>query len=214
MLRNYLLLAIRNLLKNKVFSLINIIGLSMVIASTILINSYVFNEVNYDTFHEKADRIYRVTVKFITPEEPQHFLPTPNGLKDDLLKFPEVNKVARFYETEANVKIVNENNQDLYNEGNFYYADAEVFEIFSYPLLEGDPGSALKMPNSLVLTKAIAEKYFKSSSVLGKAIEINEKFYHVTGVIQDLPNSHLEFGALLSFDSNQLPINDLELIKK
>jgi putative ABC transport system permease protein len=166
MLKNYFKIAIRNILKNKVYSFINIIGLAVGMAVCILIALYVIN----DRFHKNADRIVRATMMY-----------SFNGVKDETAytgtellpafkrNFPEVENGVRMYNTKAIVKYKNE----VFNEPNFAYADSTFFKVFSFKLLHGDPKQALVRPYSVILTAAAARKYFGDENPIDKVIKVN-----------------------------------------
>jgi len=198
MIKNYLKIAWRNLWKNKVFSAINIIGLALGLAAFLLIALSVLNELSYDRYNAKAARIYRVNddIKFggnliSTAVSPP---PLASGLE---ATFPGIEKAVRFrqYGT-AHIKKDN----DIIEEKNITYCDPGVFEVFTLPMLAGDPSTALKEPNSVVITQSTAIKYFNSTKVLGKIFVFDKvNNYAVTGVIKDIPSqSHFKFDFFVS----------------
>jgi len=198
MIKNYLKIAWRNLIRHKIFSLINIGGLSIGIAACLLISLYVNYELSYDAYHTKKDRIVRVTNTMHTPEadnvtlalSPEHLAPTLNR------DYPELEAV-RFEPDKAAMKV----NNQLYNEDNVYKTDANVFNVFTYRFKEGNASQALKDPQSIVITASLAKKYFGGKSAIGQTITCNKKLYHVTAVLEDLPaNSDLKINALLPAD--------------
>jgi len=198
MLKNYLKIALRNLLKYKGYSLINIFGLAVGMASCILILLYVHDELSYDQHHEKADQIYRVTREWFNSDgSPNlhlgHVAP-PIGplLKND---FPDILQMARI-SSGGNPLLRYQDN--VFQEERFYFADPNIFEIFTLPLLKGDPKTALADPNSIVLTPAMAKKYFSDADPLGKVLNIdNQADLKVTGVMSEIPaSSHFHFDFL------------------
>ncbi|MEO0330099.1 MAG: ABC transporter permease, partial [Bacteroidota bacterium] len=198
MLRNYLKIAYRNLLKNKVFSLINILGLAIGMAACLLILQYVRFELSYEDFHTNVDDIYRVTLDLYNGSE---FIETDSetyGILGPHLKEqrPEVLNFVRFYNYESiEVKV----NDQKFIEDQMYFADSSAFTIFSYEVLYGNPTTALSFPFQTVLTASTAQKYFGHTDVVGEAIEIDNKPYKVTAIIADVPpNTHLKFDFLLS----------------
>ena len=198
MLKNYFKIAYRNLLKNKVFSLINILGLAIGMAACLLILQYVRFELSYEDFHENVENIYRVTIDLYKGSE---FIDTDCGsygavgpaLKDQM---PEVQDFVRMYpEGTAEIKV----DEQRFYEHNLYYADASVGKIFTLQAVEGDLDAALNQPFQAIITASMAKKYFGSTDVVGKSIEINHHPYLISAVIQDLPpNTHLKFNFLLS----------------
>lgn len=200
MLKNYLKIAFRCIIRQKLFSLINILGLSVGLASCILIALYIINEINYDNFNTKADRIVRATTEFCfngvakgVPVTGTKVVPAFRST------FPEVETGVRLFKTGAIVKY----NSKVFNEKDFVYADSTFFDIFSFSLVQGNAKNALLNPNSVVLTSITAKKYFGTSFALGKTLTINSKDdYVVTGVIKDIPgNSQIKFDFLASFSS-------------
>lgn len=201
MLRNYIKIAWRNLLKHKVFSIINVSGLAIGVAAFWLISLYVADEWSYDRYHAKADRVFRVAQhgewnggKFNLAVTSPPYGPT---LKND---YPEVEDFARI-DAEGGGKVVYGDKQ--VNEGGILFTDNGFFNIFSHHFLSGDAGSALSKLQTVVLTKTLAVKLFgDAGNALNKIITINDQQNAVTGVIDDVPaNSHFTFSALRSFPS-------------
>ncbi|HTH56828.1 MAG TPA: ABC transporter permease [Cyclobacteriaceae bacterium] len=197
MLKNYFITAIRSLRKNTGFSIINILGLSIGLASFMLITLYVYHELTMDGYHEKGDRIFRVVENLRTENELllQSTSSPPMGplmAKD----FPEVQAFTRFT---WNSGLVRKDNMVQFEPYNFL-ADSSVFEVFSWKLLKGNPKSALKEPNSVVFTESAAKKYFGDQDPIGQLIEVSGDQCKVTGVTADVPeNSHFKFDMLTSF---------------
>lgn len=202
MIRNYLKISWRNLLKHKSFSTINIFGLAVGIAACMIIFLYVRNELMYDQYNLKSDRIARVTT---TMHAPQSDLRTATSfaLMADLLvrEYPEVEAAVRL---EVSPKVVTLAG-DFFNETAFYKADQSVFHIFSFDFVEGAAIGALEKPNSIVITETIAKKYFGSASALGKTISCSDEDFLVTAVVRDRPpNSDIRIDALLSADFSKI----------
>jgi len=198
MIKNYLKIAFRNLWKSKGFSAINIIGLAIGLATCLLIMLFVLDELSYDRYNKKADRIYRVDgdIKF----GGNHFIlavaPDPMGptLKKD---FPQVEQFVRFRNNGGFlVKKGDENVQ----ENNVVFADSTLFDVFTLPLLDGNASTALLQPNSVVITETTARKYFNTTNAAGKTFIIDNRHnYTVTGVIKDIPSqSHFNFDFFVS----------------
>jgi putative ABC transport system permease protein len=203
MIRNYLKIAWRNVLKHRAFSLINIIGLAIGIAAFGLIALYVTDEWSYDKQNAKADLIFRVVQhgqwpggKFDLAVTSPPYAPT---LKSE---FPQVADACRI-NAEGGSKIVY--NEKTINEGSMLFADNSIFHIFTYRFLSGEAANALAQPNSIVLTESLAKNIFGDdiSSAVGKMLQLGGTPTQVTGVIADVPvNSHFVFKALRSFPDN------------
>ena len=205
MFGNYLKVSVRNILRNKGYSFINIAGLAVGMACCALIMLWVIDELSYDRYHENADNIYRVTYRFERPNYNPHFARSPYGYVNSLPEeYPEVLDLTRFHH---DVQIVIKNGDVKLNETRFYNTDPNVFDVFNFELLKGDPRTALAEPNSVILTKNAAKRYFGDADPMGKTITTievstsNEKDYRVTGILKDIPeNSHFHVDFLASFD--------------
>ncbi len=207
MLKNYFKVALRNLSRFKIYSFINIAGLAVGMACSILIILFIQDELSYDQFHEKSDRIYRLSREWFNNDGTSSLhlarVAPPIGplLKND---FPniieEVTRVASDYNTFLQI------DDKTFIEQKFFWAEDNFFKIFSFEFIEGNPSTALKEPYSVVLTESMAKKYFGSEDPLGKTILYEkEDNLKVTGVIKDVPdNSHFKFDFLGSF----LTLND------
>ena len=200
MLRNYLLIAWRNLRRHKGFSAINIFGLAIGIAACLLILQYVRFELSYDNFHAKADRVYRVRQDRynegkLSTQWAAGAYAAGNSFKD---AFAEIEAYVKLMKTDP---MVVTRGTDRFKVEKPFYAGAEFFNVFSYPLRSGDPRTALAEPGTVVISEAIADKYFPGQDPLGKTLRFNEKLdYRITGVLEELPaNTHLKFDALISF---------------
>ena len=202
MLSNYLKIALRNLLKYKVYSLINILGLALGIACTILILLWVQDELSYDEFHTNADRIYRVTREWKNPdgETSLHLARIAPPFAPLLAnEYPNsIEHIARLLQDYNSLLKIDD--QSFVEDG-LFWAEPAVFNIFSIEMLNGDPATALSEPNCIVLTTSIADKFFPGENPIGKTINYeDEGVLKVTGVIADMPeNSHLKFDMLGSF---------------
>ncbi len=205
MIHNYLLVAIRNLKRHKLHSAINILGLAVGMACCLLIILFIIDELSYDHFHEKADRIYRIVSEFEneTTGEMYQMATTPY-LLTELLKeqFPEIEKTVRFYRINPSVRYGNKQ----FFERQFCFVDATVFDVFSFPLEKGDPKTALKEPHSIVINTEIARKYFGDANPMGKLLWVGDSMpaVKVTGILKDTSDkSHIGFNALLSMSVSQ-----------
>ena len=208
MLKNYFKIAFRNIFQNKVYSLINIVGLSIGIASCILILLYVQNEFSYDKFNKNYENIYRVGThssgygKSLTVP----ITPAPLGpaLKENIQNVTSYNRVLFLSPMKQIFKY--NNNKSFYEDG-LIYSDSNFFNFFSFHLLEGNQDHVLSNPFTIVITKSVAEKYFNHQDPIGKVIQLvrwNNKAFNftVTGVASDPPsNSSLQFKFVASFSS-------------
>jgi putative ABC transport system permease protein len=199
MLKNYFITSVRSLMRNKGFSAINIIGLAVGLATFSLISFYVYHELSFDRYHEKADRIYRITENLRTENELllQSTSSPPMGprmLKDH----PEVESYVRFQQWHLLAQYKGISNY----EPNSFIADSTVFDIFSFKLIKGDKKTALTEPYSIVLTESMAKKYFGDENPLDQTIKMDYDNFKVTGVVEDVPeNSHFIFSNLISFST-------------
>jgi len=198
MIKNYLKIAFRNLWRHKSFSLINIIGLAIGLSAFMLIFLYVQFELSYDSFHAKADYIYRLNVDIkSSPTETMKLsestMPMGPALKAD---FPQIQEYTRVIPNRLLLKV----HEQLFQEKEVLYAEPSIFKVFSLPMIMGDPVSALKKPFSIVLTQTAAKKYFGSANPMGQTITVDGKFpAQVTGVIKDIPqNSQLKCNMFYS----------------
>ncbi|MEM1134745.1 MAG: ABC transporter permease [Bacteroidota bacterium] len=202
MLKNYFIIAFRNLCNKKFYSTINILGLSIGLTCCLFIYLYVQHELSYDTFHNKKDRIYRVVSTFTEANSETSYPTTQIPLAPELEeKHTEVELAVRFVEMDRKLFENTERNVRFYEES-FYYAEPAVFDLFSFRLLEGNPSTALVRPNTAVITQSTAEKYFGQENPIGQVLlkGENKEIYQITGLMEDVPaNSHLKFDALLSY---------------
>lgn len=198
MLHNYLLIVLRTIWQQKAFSLINISGLAIGLASCLLILLYIQDELAYDRFHENADRIYRVVEERRLTNIPRKFAISYSPISDLIHRdFPEITPV-RFYPAEAEIYI---DSTTKFIEKQLFYTDSTLFNVFDFHLLKGNPQNALKKPFTAVLTQNIAEKYFKGKNPVGKRFFLNGKIpFTITGIMENPPaNSHIKFNILTSF---------------
>ncbi|PUZ26475.1 cell division protein FtsX [Chitinophaga parva] len=202
MFRNYIKLTLRNLWRNKIFSAINILGLSLGIAICLLIMLFIRQEWSYDRFHKNADNIVRVifkgTVNGQLMKEANVMPPTAQTL---LEHFPEVQAATRLRRGSVILRLAD----NASKEDHFTYADPNFFRFFTFPLLEGNAGQVLQEPNTIVITRAIAHKYFGDADPIGKVLTTSDGMnnFRVTGVMQDMPvNSHFHFDLVASMTGN------------
>ena len=204
MFKNLIKTACRHILKHPGYSFLNILGLTLGITSAIFLIIYVSDEVSYDRYHEKADRIYRVSSTIKEPDDQFTWivaqLPFGPQVAHD---YPEVESVVRFIPMN---RALYKYQDKEFNEENFYYVDSTMFDIFSYKVLKGEVKSALLAPKKIILTERIANKYFGKTDPIGKTLTTGTDAYEVTALIQDVPtNSHFRFDALAA--RNNLPKN-------
>lgn len=206
MLKSYLHVALRNLTKHKGYSFINVAGLAIGIACFTLILLYVQDELRYDRFHTHADRIYRV-VEIIEGSEESASQPIPVGetLED---QFPHlVERAVRFFNFQAPTLTVEYQVPDSevrrFNEERFFFTDSTVFEVFDFPMVRGNPTTALAEPNTVVLTESAVQRFFGTADPMGKMLRFEgEHDLTVTGILADVPtNAHFQFDFLASFES-------------
>ncbi len=196
MFKNYFKVALRNLWKNKVFSAINIIGLAAGLAVCLLIVLYVKDELSYDKYNVNADRIYRIDADIYFNNTSAIFAVAPDPLAPALKRdFPDIQEITRVnYQGDILIKKDNQNVQDHHAA----FADSTFFKVFTVPMIEGDPNTALKEPNSIVIDETTAKKYFNSTDVVGKTLFVdNNTNCKITGVIKDIPKqSHFHFSFI------------------
>jgi putative ABC transport system permease protein len=194
MFRNYLKIALRNIRKHKGYSFINIAGLAIGIAACLLLFLWVQDELSYDRYHEKADRIYRVVSQYEAEGKTRRFGWTSAPVGPALVnEFPGIEKAVRFG---RNGFVVSYQNKRFVEQ--VYFTDPEVFDVFTFPLVKGNPKNALKEPHSIVISEEMSRKYFGDEDPLGKIITLGEwRDFRITGVLKDIPhNSHFRFHFL------------------
>jgi putative ABC transport system permease protein len=203
MLKNYLKIALRNLKKNPAYSFINVAGLAIGIACCVVMLLYVQDELTFDAFHQKSERIYRLVETKLSPDQDERHFPYAMGPVGPALaaEFPEVINTVRLRDRQGVGRFTVGHGVNRFYEGDYLIAEASFFEIFDFTLLHGDPETALAAPLSVVLTKTAAKKYFGNENPLGQTLTV-ERFgdFKVTGLLQNPPkNSHLDFSMLFSF---------------
>jgi len=198
MFKNYLKIGWRNLLKNKGFSIINITGLATGLACFILIALYVVDELSYDRYNEKADRIYRINADINFGGNKLHLAVNSDPMGATLKKdYPQVEEYTRFYNSSGS-KLIKKGTEFI-DEVHVAHADSTLFNVFTLPAVSGDTKTALNEPNTVVITASTAKKYFGTTSAVGKTIEADKTPYKVTAVIKDIPhNSHFNFDFIFS----------------
>jgi len=197
--KNYFKIAVRNIIRHKGFSFINIAGLAVGLAVCFLILLWVQDELKFDKFHEKYERIYRILVDINTNGQEFIVGVTPAALAPNIIdEMPEFEEICRFKNWgRFQIRTSEEDGFIGLNSG---IADPSVFKVFTFPLLTGDPETALIEAHSLVLTRDSAEKLFGDEEPLGKTVEVkNRGDFTVTGVIDDVDHSHFDFEFLTPF---------------
>jgi len=200
MFKNYFKTAWRNLLKNKTFSAINILGLAIGIAAFLLIVNYLRFEYSFDDFNANKDRIYRIPMVITeTGGQPQTFAFTYPALAPAIKKdFPEVQETVRFRKTWG---LVQHDDQKIIESGFMYYVDPSVFNVFSFGFERGSAVTAFSQLNDAVITHSTALKYFGKENPVGKTLHYRDEDYVVTAVLKDIPaNSHLQFHILFNYN--------------
>ena len=208
MLKNYLTVALRNLRKYRAYSFINITGLAIGLACFILIMLFVRDEQSYERHHERADDIYRIVVDIRTSDSFQQTARSPSAWGPDLQKdYPEVVSYVRM--KPPNQKWMVGRNARLFYEKGVAFVDSTVFDVFSIPLVRGNPATALHAPFKMVISESMAAKYFGEDDPMGQVITLDSQYdFEVTGIMQDMPrNGHFHFGFLPSISTlDQVPI--------
>jgi putative ABC transport system permease protein len=205
MLLNYLKIALRNLLRYKSFSVINIAGLSIGLITFLAISLYVVDEFSFDRFHEKKDRIYRAVISADFDGQINKWGGAPNLLGPTAMKeIPEVEKATRVFHHNFGDLAFVATETEKFSEKELFYADPEVFDVFTIPFIKGSKSKALTRLNTIVLSQSAASKYFGDADPIGKLLTVdNDKALEVTGVYKDFPaNSFLRPQLIASFSSN------------
>jgi len=204
MIRNYFKIAFRNLVKTKVFSFINIIGLTVGITGFLLTALYIFDELTFDRFHKNASNIYRLVDNRTSDGGKQTkiagagYQVSEKGKKD----LPEIKDVARLATFSRINVMATENNRVFYED--FTIGSPGLLTVFDFPLMQGDRNSALTLPQSAVVTEATARKLFGTTQVQGKTLQIGNDtlLYKISGVLRDFPvNSSISFNIIFSESS-------------
>lgn len=192
MLKNYLKITFRNLVKNKTYSVINIFGLSVGIAGSLLIMVYVANQLSYESMHKNANNIVRVSAGFGSGGGSMKLAGAMPGIGPAAAEeIPEVKAAVRFRKAyNAKIKVGDKE----FIENNFFFADSNVFKVFTFPFFAGDQNKTLNSPNSIVISEEIAKKYFGNDNAIGKYLLLNDKYnFTVTGIIKNVPaNTYLK----------------------
>ncbi len=205
MIRNYLKIAVRNMLSQKLYSFINIFGLAVGMAATILISLYVQHELSYDKYHDKADRIYRVSREWLNQDGESslhlgHIAPPFAPLMENDFE-GVIEQAVRLVSGYGPIMKIDDKQ---FEEDNFFFADADIFKVFSWKMLKGNRETALAEPNTIVLSKSAARRYFGDQDPIGQSLTFSNfgltLEMKVTGIIEDTPNnSHFKYNMIASF---------------
>jgi len=208
MIKNYFTIALRVLFRHKIYPFINLTGLSVGLASALLILIYVKDELSYDRFHKNAEQIYRASMQASFSGQSHHLAVTPNAIVPFFSReLPEIEKGVRVYNRSMSNPVPVQVEDNQFQEHAFFYADSTFLDVFSFTLILGDKKTALKEPNSILLTETTAKRYFgtdwRAKDVLGKTIKIfGNTQMQVTGILKDIPrNSHFKFDLLGSYNT-------------
>ena len=213
MIRNNIKIAVRNILRDKFYSFINIFGLAIGITTCLLILLYVSHELSFDTFHKDYQRIFRVTTKAMLSETEVLNLgvasaPLAERFRNDI---KEIESITRVQPTSGTVL----HGDDVFQENNILYADSTFFNVFDFTVQQGNPQNMLVNPNSVVLSEETAIKYFgehkvRGGTVLEEKLTINNESYQITGIVENVPaNSHFNFDMLVSMSTNDDALNQI-----
>ncbi len=202
MLKNLIKTAVRHIIKHLGYSILNILGLTLGFTSALFLIIYVSDEISYDRYHEKADRIYRVSSKITEPDDQFTWIVAQIPFGPQVVQdYPEVQSFVRFINMP---RALYKYEDKEFNEENFYYVDSTLFDIFTYKVLKGEVKSALVDPDKIILTEKVAARYFGNTDPIGKTLTTGSSTFEVTGIIKDVPaNSHFRFDAIAS--RNNLP---------
>jgi len=200
MIKNFLLIALRNLKKDLWYSLLNILGLTIGITFSLFLIFYIKDELNYDRHNKKADHIYRINTYVHEKDKNTDMaitqLPLGPAMKKD---YPEVEEMVRFASRERTLFKSGDNS---FYEKKVYYADSTIFNVFTHRFVEGTSAAALNAPFDIVISKSLAKKYFGNTPAIGKTLRTVYDVYKVTGVIEDVPkNSHIHYDMLISMST-------------
>ncbi|MFY0607294.1 MAG: ABC transporter permease [Cyclobacteriaceae bacterium] len=208
MLRNLIIITLRNIKRQKGFSVLHVLGLSLGITCCLIVGLYAINEFGYDKFHTKAERIYRINQTFIWGDDDALFGSTGPAVAQAIsAEVPEFEIVTRIHQP-GSFLVSNETEfgNRVFDETSILAVDDSFFDVFTFPLVSGNPDYALSNPQSLVITERMAQKYFGDQQAFGQSLVLgegeNRKSYQITGVAKNLPsNSHITFDFLISMNS-------------
>ena len=202
MLKNFVIISFRNLVRQRGFTVINLLGLTLGLTVSFLILLYVFNELSYDKHHPGSERLYRIAIRGNLGEMPVNIAVTPGALAHSLAEqMPEAEAFSMFEHLGGDQLFRNE--EKKFYENHLIYADKNLFQVFSFHFLYGDPETSLEKAYSIILTKDLSQKFFGKINSLGESIRLNnEKDYIITGIIEDpVDETHLAINAIASFET-------------
>lgn len=206
MLKNYIKIAIRNIRRNKIYSTISVIGLAIGITGATLLFLYVNDELSYDSFHEKSDRIYRIVeISESGDQGTRYFGQTAPVLGATLEEsYPEIEEVVRVYQPVGHIDMLWEG--ERVHERNYLLADPGFFRVFDFEIVRGDAENPLAVPNSVVISERIAERLFGNENPIGQDLPLNNiSPVTITGVVKNVPgNSHLQFDYVISRENTAI----------
>ncbi|HEY5745558.1 MAG TPA: ABC transporter permease [Chryseolinea sp.] len=211
MFKNYFKIAVRNLTKHRFYSLVNIAGLATGVASCLIISLFILNELSYDTQHVNHDRLYRVNFRIKFGNLDYDMAVTPPALATAVLQdYPEVEAVARIRQ-QGNYLV--KRDKENFKEKNIAYADSSFFKVFTIPFLHGNPSKALTEPNTIVISRKIADKYFPNENAIGQTLTFFNNWNNkIVGVMEDFPdNSQFHFEILVSMLNSEESKNNMWL---
>jgi putative ABC transport system permease protein len=202
MIRNIILVSLRNLLQNRSYTLLHILGLTLGITCTLFIALYVIDEKGFDNFHAKGDRIHHIITKISENGSDSHYQSTQIPIADELKsKYTSVEDAIRFIPVRRELFEVPERNLKFYEE-KIFFADPPVFEVFTFPLITGNPKTVMGSRGNAVITEETALRYYGTVDAVGKTFISAGETYTVTGIAENVPkNSSVTFDALLSIKS-------------
>ena len=203
MIQNYIKTALRNIIKHRALSTINILGLTIGLTAVVLIGIYVRYEFSFDRFHKNAEQIYRIERKGTMDGESFHLPHTNNNIPRALAEeYPSIADFVRIWPANGIIR----DHRNNFHQERIYLADNSILEVFTFPLKKGNKHTALESPYSVVMTEAMARKYFQDTDVVGETLEAqvldSSITLTVTGIMQEMPdNSHLQSEMLVSYET-------------
>jgi len=193
--------SLRILNNHKLFTWISLIGLGVGISSFWFITDFVRSAHQYDAFHENQDRIYRLSMEVAAGGNTDHYATT--GMPPGQYLYENFSGISAYANLKFHNSVVHVN-KEVFKEHNFFSANPEVLDVFSFKLIEGDRNTCFSNPNSILLSRTLAEKYFKNAEIIGKQIKVGDDQYFITGIFENWPkNSHLEVNALMRSEKSE-----------
>jgi len=205
--------AVRVLVKNKFYAILNIAGLAVGLAVSMIIFLYVQSDLSYDKMHEKHERIFRVTSTYIFSGKSDNFSVSSQFLPKALMA--EYTEIENFVRMRSAGRLLFKYGDKNFYESGIYYADSSMFSIFDYELLIGDPATVLDNPNTIILTESLAKKHFGNNNPIGEILETPTGRFQVNGIMKDLPeNVHIPFDGLMSYVTLEKDKEALETLRQ